>query len=65
MLELIRGPRTRVSLVSAGNMVAVTNGRTKTTGVGPALYTEPEAARSKSRARRTALVEAYVGVMVG
>ena len=58
MLELIKGPRTRVSLVSAGNMVAVTNGRTSTVGGLAVRATVPEAARSKSRASRTALVEA-------
>ena len=63
-LELIRGPRTRTGLVSGALVAAVKKGLTVTVGGLVAMFTTFEAARLKSIARRWALVDAKVGVMV-
>ena len=65
VLELMSGPRIRMSFVSSGRCPMVKNGCTKTTGPSLVKSTHPEAARLKSIANSNALVEAYVGVMVG
>ena len=62
-LELIKGPRTRMSFVSEGWMPTVKYGLTVTVAGLVDLSMEFEAARSKSMARRSALVDAKVPVM--
>src|SRR5271165_149905 len=62
--ELISGPRTRTGLLSGALVAAVMKGLTVTVGGLVAKFTTLEAARSKSRARRTALDDDWVGWMV-
>src|ERR1700678_4635022 len=62
-LELIKGPRTRMSFVSEGWMPTVKYGLTVTVAGLVDLSMEFEAARSKSMARRSALVDAKAPVM--
>src|ERR1700721_1708909 len=62
-LELTKGPRTRMSFVSEGWMPTLMNGLTTTVAGLVDLLMVFEAGRSKSMARRSALVDAKVPVM--
>src|ERR1700678_45934 len=65
-LELIKGPRTRMSFVSEGWMPTVKNGLTTTLAGLVEVSMLFEAARSKSMARPPALVHPNVpGIAIG